>query len=210
MNNYQKIKLYFLSLTLLFVIVAIATVSLPSEKQIKAASICIETACKLPDQYLDYLGYLEILLIVNKLPIAMLICLLISWKFKRDFDHLLKGGGQKPIRIQSIKSEDYEHLTFLATYIIPFFGFTFEDPRRLVAYLVLLIIIGAIFVKTDKFYANPTLALLGFKLYRANLSDRNGVYESVVVISKDNLHEEQIVHFELISKDVFFVKSKKV
>ncbi|WP_341496088.1 anti-phage protein KwaA [Photobacterium damselae subsp. damselae] len=210
MNNYQKIKLYFLSLTLLFVIVAIATITLPSEEQIKAASICIDAICKLPDQSFDYWGYFKLLLVVNKLPIGMMVCLIISWKFKRDFDHLLSGGGQKPVRIQSIKSEDYEHLTFLATYIIPFFGFTFEDPRRLVAYLVLLIIIGVIFVKTDKFYANPTLALLGFKLYRANLSDRNGVYESVVILSKDTLREGQIVHFELISEDVFFVKSKKV
>ncbi|WP_188015142.1 anti-phage protein KwaA [Vibrio harveyi] len=210
MSNYQKIKLYFLSLSLLFVVVAIATVALPTEKQISSLGLCIGSECKLSTILSGLWGYFLLLLEVNLLPTAMMLCLLLSWKFKKDFDYLLRGGGQKSIRIRKITNEDYEHLTFLATYIIPFFGITFDDPRRLVACLVLLIIIGAIFVKTDRYYGNPTLALLGFKLYKADLCDRNGIYESVIVISKDNLHEGQEVHFELISKDVFYVKRKKV
>ncbi|EJG1989746.1 TPA: anti-phage protein KwaA [Vibrio parahaemolyticus] len=209
MSNYQKIKLYFLSLSLLFLIVAIATVSLPNEESVCGLGLCTGSECKLSTILSGYWDYFLLLLEVNVLPAVMMVCLLVSWKFKRDFDYLLKGGGQKSIRISKIKNEDYEHLTFLATYIIPFFGFTFEDPRRLIAYLVLLFIIGAIFVKTDKYYANPTLALLGFKLFKADLCDRNGVYESVIVISKDNLQEGQEVHFELISKDVFYVKNKE-
>ncbi|WP_308413060.1 anti-phage protein KwaA, partial [Vibrio parahaemolyticus] len=77
------------------------------------------------------------------------------------FEYELKGGSQDSLRVEQSKSESYEHLTFLATYIIPFLGFSFDEPRKLAAYVLLLVVIGFIFVRTDKYYANPTLALLG-------------------------------------------------
>ncbi|EHI9274977.1 hypothetical protein J9102_004194, partial [Vibrio vulnificus] len=144
----------------------------------------------------------------NLLPILMLFALLYSWAIKRDFDHLLEGGGEQVIRVQNVQSEDYEHLTFLATYIIPFFGFTFDDPRRLIAYFILLVLIGIMFIKTNKYFANPSLAVLGFKLYKATLSDSNGIYESVILISHDVIKSESVVKYRLISSGVFFVKNK--
>lgn len=206
MNTYQKIKLYVLSLSLLFAIIAIVTVSWPKDLVFELCTK--DVTCSNIDKIYNGLKLIWVVISENVLPILMCICLLVCRKFKRDFEYFLKGGGQQVIHIQKIKSEDYEHLTFLATYIIPFFGFTFEDPRRLVAYLLLLIVIGVMFVKTDKYYANPTLAIIGFKLYRATLSDNRGVYESVLVISPDELREKEVVHYELIDNDVFYVKKK--
>lgn len=139
----------------------------------------------------------------------MLLMIAISWKFKNDFKHTLQGGGHKVIRIQNIKSEDYEYLTFLATYIIPFVGLSFDDPRRLIAYFILLVIIGVMLIRTDKYYANPTLAVLGFKLYRATACDRNGIYESILLITKDDIEKNEVVNFELLSKNVFYVRKIK-
>lgn len=205
MNTIQKIKLYILSLALLFLIIAIMMAKLPKESFYFCKP---EDVCTTKIIFSNLFNYFIHLLEANVIPLVMLLLLTISWFFKYEFDHLLQGGGQKVIRIQSIENEDYEHLTFLATYIIPFFGFKFDDPNQFVAIVVLLAIIGAILVKTDKYYANPTLAILGFRLYKATLNDCNGVYESVTVISKDELKENEIVHWELISDNVFYIKRK--
>lgn len=205
MNTIQKIKLYVLSLAFLFVIIAIITAKLPKE----AFELCsLDQACSANMVVSKLFDYSLLLATNNIIPIAMIILLAVSWYFKHEFEHLLQGGGQKTIRIQSLENEDYEHLTFLATYIIPFFGFKFDDPNQLTAIIVLLFIIGAIFVKTDKYYANPTLAVLGFRLYKASLNDKNGVYESITLISRSELKEEDIVYWEKISNNVFYIKNK--
>ncbi|ENM5730978.1 hypothetical protein CW613_002595 [Vibrio mimicus] len=205
MNTLQKIKLYILSLALLFVIIAIITARLPKESFDFCKS---EQVCNAKEIFSNLCNYFLLLLKANGIPLVMLLLLAICWYFKYEFDHLLQGGGQKVIRIQSIENEDYEHLTFLATYIIPFFGFKFDDPNQFTAIIVLLIIIGAIFVKTNKYYANPTLAVLGYRLYKATLNDQNGVYESITVVSKEQLKENEIVYWEKISDNVFYIKRK--
>lgn len=202
MNNREKIKLYILSLAILFPMIMIMSAQMPEYQ----FSVCLGEQCSF-GYWVKELSYaIWITCKLNWLPCLMLICFIISMVIKHQFDYMLDGGGENTIHVCEVKSEDYEHLTFLATYIIPFFGFSFDDPRKLVAYLILLIVIGFIFVRTDKYYANPTLALFGFKLYRANLSDPNGLYESVIVISKDTITPNQIIKYKLISENVFYAK----
>ncbi|HFG2217128.1 TPA: anti-phage protein KwaA, partial [Vibrio cholerae] len=187
-----KIKLYILSLALLFLIVFVMTVKLPQMD----ASVC-KDGCELSVSAWFYKDYIIELAKSNVLPILMLLLLLISWFIKHELEHLLDGGAEQVIRVIQIENQDYEHLTFLATYIIPFFGFTFDDPRRLIAYFILLVLIGMMFIKTDKYFANPSLAILGFKLYKATLANSNGIYESVILISRDVIIKDSVVKYKL-------------
>jgi hypothetical protein len=90
------------------------------------------------------------------------------------FDYKIAGSMSIPVTIVSVEDINYEHLTFLTTYIIPLICFNLTSARYLIALGFLLIVIGAIYVKTDKFYANPTLAILGFRLYSAVVRKRTG------------------------------------
>lgn len=181
----EEVKLYILSLSILFLIVLVMTLNVPDVSSEIVWSKVLKS---------------------NWLPLTMLALMFYSYMIHREFEYALKGGVGDSLRVCECKSENYEHLTFLATYIIPFFGFNFDDPRRLIAYLFLLVVIGVIFVKTDKYYANPTLAVLGYKLYRATLADANNRYESVVIISQCNVSTGQLVNYKLLSRGIFFVK----
>lgn len=188
-----KIKLYILSLSLLFLIVTVMSLKFP------------------PFYFHDSLWssvfkYSLVFLSANKLPAVMMAFFVWSMLIKKEFGHFLQGGGEQTIRILKIKSDDYEHLTFFATYIIPFFGFSFDSVQKILSYFILLFIIGYMLIKTDRYYANPTLAIMGFKLYKANLHDEHGVYEDVTLISKDNLMQNEPVRYKCISKNVFYVK----
>ncbi|OLQ85860.1 hypothetical protein BIY22_13315 [Vibrio panuliri] len=186
----DEIKLYILSLALLFLIVFCITVDLNF----------IVTLVQ--GNSVDWMLVLK----DNWLAICMIVFMGYCASIGFHFEHRLKGDAGDSLRITKCKSENYEHLTFLATYIIPFFGFSFSETGRLVAYLILLIIIGIIFVKTDKYYANPTLAIFGYKLYRTTLSDAQHLYEDVVVITKSDLRENQKVNYKYLSNNVFFVR----
>lgn len=189
MKAVKQVKLYILSLMFLFCMVFLMSINtLP----------CDANACS-GKSLGDYL-------VANWLPILMFFAIGYCEKIRREFEFVLAGNSGDSLKILECKSESYEHLTFLATYIIPFLGFNFESIFRLLAYLMLLVIIGIIFIRTDKYYANPTLAIFGYKLYKVTLSDCNHHYESITVLTKSNLKAGQNVSYQFISDTVCFVR----
>ena len=189
-KNFDEIKLYILSLMFLFIIIFIMSINtLP----------CINAVPCKEYQLADYL-------MANWLPILMFFAVIICEIIRRNFEFKMKGGGADSLVVGNCQSESYEHLTFLSTYIIPFLGFNFESTFRLLAYLFLLVLIGVILIRTGGYYANPTLAIFGYKLYRVDLSDKNECYKSLIVITKNNLKTGDNVNYSFISDTVCFVR----
>lgn len=90
------------------------------------------------------------------------------------------SGWSVACTVSDISNENHEHLEFLTTYIMPLV-FTDVDSKRTVLNLGLMIfVIGAIYVKTNRFYSNPSLAILGFRIYKANVHDR-GVKKCTII-----------------------------
>jgi len=118
-----------------------------------------------------------------------------------------KGVTNPPYKIKAIKNENYEYLTFLTTYIIPLICIDFGNIRYIIVLVVLLIIIGYIFVKMDLYYGNPTLALMGYRLYRAEIEGLD-VPDGVVLITKDRLTSNAA--FKWIKIDDFVWVAKEV
>ncbi|MDI9370835.1 MAG: anti-phage protein KwaA, partial [Synergistota bacterium] len=125
------------------------------------------------------------------------------------FNYRIKGSMSIPLAVSSVKNIDFEHLAFLMTYIVPLAGLDLAQPRYTAVLTVLLLTIGAIYVKTDKFYANPTLALLGFKLYSADIVKRAGKTTRAIIITKDCLNDETCIRAIALDNCVFFAKVVK-
>ena len=141
----RKIGFYFLSLWLLFVLIFIITVDIP---------ICF---CK--DS--TFVGC-KYLFLKNIIPLCSIAALLIGVCSYLDFFLSDKGHKRIVIEIKEIESIEYEHLTFLTTYIIPLVCFKFESLRYIVVFVILLFVIGCIYIRTDIFYANPSFSLTQF------------------------------------------------
>lgn len=185
----RKIDLYILSLGLLFVFFLIITAELP------ASSFRLN----------DFASWKEFAA-SNPLPIAsmfaLLYCLFAYFRF--DFD--LKGATEIPFEIRKIEDINYEHLTFLATYVVPLISFDFGSGRQLIVLGLLLIVMGIIYIKTDLFYANPSLALLGFHIYRADGSFKNGEREGIILVCRGRLTEKQKVSYIKLDDRIYYVK----
>ncbi|MFA7824674.1 anti-phage protein KwaA [Aeromonas sp. s3] len=190
MNTKEKIKLYILSLMFLFVMVIFLSID------IKPPSSDSEVRYNIAIYYI----------LSNWLPILMFFSIIYCEFIRREFDFELNGSASDSLLVIDCKSENYEHLSFLATYIVPFAGLNFDSPLKLLAYLFLLVVIGIIFVRTDKYYTNPTLSIYGYKLYRATLADHVSHYHSVIVITKHDLKKGQNIAYKFISEDVCFAR----
>jgi hypothetical protein len=114
------------------------------------------------------------------------------------------SGWSVACTVSDISNENHEHLEFLTTYIMPLV-FTDVDSKRTVLNLGLMIfVIGAIYVKTNRFYSNPSLAILGFRIYKANIHDR-GV-KKCTVICRSVLKNSDNIKYIKIDNETYLAK----
>ncbi len=184
----RKIGLYFLSLWLLFVLIIIITVKVPisfsNENSFEGLSCLLKT---------------------NVIPLLSLLAILIGLISYWDFRYQMKGTPELSFKITEIENIDYEHLTFLTTYIIPLVCFQFDNLRYIVVFVLLLFVIGSIYIRTDLFYANPTLAILKFRIYKVTGEFRNGeIRQSRILICKQNLKKDDRVKYLKLDERIYY------
>lgn len=188
-ENREKVELYILSLWFLFLLIVVVTIDIP---------VCFGGGCK-------FIGLMD-LFGRNIVPAISVVFLIFGLVFYLRFGDRVSAGKGLPVKIVKLEDVNYEHLTFLTTYIIPLICFNLVSVKYLIALALLLVIIGIIYVKTDKFYANPTLAVLGFRVYRVDLDTRLGSKEGVVIISKERLQNGDLIKHLALDEKVYFVR----
>lgn len=189
MNNVcRKVDLYILSLSLLFIFFVIVTFQFPE----KSFSIH------------DCNGWLK-LLQNNVIPIISLLILVYSYFAYLRFNYDLKGATDIPFEIVQIEDINYEHLTFLATYVVPLISFDFGSSRQMIVLGLLLIVMGVIYIKTDLFYANPSLALLGFRIYKVDGDFKNGKQKGTILICRSRLSKGKKVKYIKLDERIYYV-----
>lgn len=184
----RKIDLYILSLAILFCFFIFITLRFP---------VCFGAKC-------EFIGW-SLLLKNNVVPLVCLGLLIYCWIAYRRFKYDTNKTVELPLKIIKIEKINYEHLTFLATYIIPLITFDFEKERYVIVLAVLLIIMGVIYIKTDLFYANPSLALLGFNIYKLDVSITGGINKTgLMLITRRQLKENDMVSYIVLDERVYY------
>lgn len=183
-----KVRFYIMSLWLLFVLIFLLTVDIP-----------INFA---PDA--KFIGWRE-LLCRNVLSTISLLCAVVSWILTRNLKYQWRGVTNPSYKIKEIKNENYEYLTFLTTYIIPLICIDLSNLRYIIILVVLLFIIGYIFVRMDLYYGNPTLALMGYRLYRAKIEGVDAP-DGVILITQNRLTSGSSIKWIEVDKFIWVAK----
>ena len=124
------------------------------------------------------------------------------------FIDYLKNAKRLPVEIEECESVNYENLSFLATYVIPLVCFPMETDREIFVLFAVIIIIGCIFVKTNLYYTNPSLVLMGFNVY--SVKCKNGdAFKNGIVIVKGKLKVNDTIKYMSLSDNVYFVRRVK-
>ena len=192
-TTWMKFQMYLSSLWLLFLMLIVINVDIPID-------------------FSDDAKFIGVLPLVNRniVPVIGIIMLMISTVFVKTFNYKVSSGTQEYFVIKKIKNKNYEHLTFLTTYIIPLICFDLSKFRYTLVLLMLLVVIGMIYVQTDIYYANPTLAILGFHLYEVDVELRDEkVHEGCILITRDKINVHSNLEFLQIDDEIFFVKEKR-
>lgn len=185
----EKFELYILSLWLLFLLIIIVTIDVPT---------CFQPECR-------FIGLKELAL-RNVVPAISLLLVGLGALYYLRFNYKIAGSKSIPVEVSSVEDINYEHLTFLTTYIIPLICFNLTSERYLIALSLLLVVIGVIYVRTDKFYANPTLAVLGFRLYSVKLTRRTGEEVRVTLITRDQINDGDRIRFLELDNRVYYAR----
>jgi len=191
---YIKILLYILSLWLLFISLSIMSYDTNLFKIIK-----------LSFENNNVLLLKDNLKTKNIVFIISLTFILSGFIIYYIFSCSVTAGWSTSVHVKNISNESHEHLEFLATYVMPLV-FTDVNSKRTVLNLFLMIIaIGAIYIKTNKFYSNPSLAILGFKIYKGTINDRGE--KNMVIIIKGNIKENSIIQYIKIDEFTCLAKN---
>lgn len=180
-----KIGMYLLSLWLLFVLIFVNKISI---------DICFQCSLASRKELIEILKN-------NFLPLICVLCLFFSSFFYFRFKYLINGSAQGPKIITEIQDKGAEHLVFLATYVIPLVGFALENVRQIINLGITLVILGAIYIRTNLFYANPTLSLLGFKIFSAKIEGKE-----IILISDERLEVGDSINYLPLDHTIYFAK----
>ena len=191
LNLHTKICFYLLSMALFFVIVAILGTHIP---------IYFGDDSK----FIGIVGSLT-----NKgiiIPVICLIALIYATCFAIFLRHRIKGSGLGPITINKVENVNNDILAFVGAYLLPLVSFSLsEDWRHLVVLLLLFVVIGIIYIRADIYYTNPTLLLLGYRVYRIE-GIFNGETIEKIVISYGKLQKNDLIRSIAIDDNTYYVK----
>lgn len=188
-----KIELYILSLWLLFFLLFANKIEFP---------ICFGDNC-------HYLGTWQ-LLKTNWIPaiciVGMAYGFFAFWRFKYK---VIESSKQGPWQIEEIENISFENLGFLATYIIPLLcfdlDFHLDEGRNAFMLFLVLVAIGAVYIKANLYYTNPSLALMNFRVYRITYKNQGDI-KKAIVLSREKLNVADKIFARHIDENVYFTQ----
>jgi hypothetical protein len=181
---WQKIELYIVSLWFLFVLLLANNVDVP---------LCFENNC-------TFIGFKN-LIGMNIIAITSIGFIILGTIFYLRFNYKIeKAAPTLPKTVSKIQDLYFENLTFLITYIIPFVGFNLNVNRNRLTLVLMLVLIGWFYVKANMFYTNPSLAVLGYQIYRVDTAENS----NMIVIVKGRIHKDDSIYSRKIDENIYF------
>lgn len=188
-----KVQLYILSLWLLFFLLFVNKIEFP---------ICFGDNC-------HYIGNWQ-LLKTNWIPAICIVGMIYGfysfWRFKYK---VIESSKQGPWQIEEIENISFENLGFLATYIIPLLcfdlDFHLDEGRNAFMLLLVLVAIGAVYIKANLYYTNPSLALMNFRVYRITYKNQSEI-KKAIVLSREKLNVSDKIFARHIDENVYFTQ----
>jgi hypothetical protein len=159
---------------------------------------CFGTACR-------FVGF-STLLRLNIIPTICLGLIVLGGVFYWRFNYRIeKAAAGLPKQIIEIEDLYFENVVFLITYIIPLVGFNLDSGRNQLTLILMLSLIGWFYVKANIFYTNPSLAVLGYRIYRIDTLES----KKMIVIVRGRLKKDDDIYPRKIDDNIYFATKAK-
>jgi hypothetical protein len=114
------------------------------------------------------------------------------------------AGWSATYELEDVCDENHEHLAFLTTYIMPLVFTDVDKKRTAINLAVMIVAIGIIYVKTNRFYSNPSLAVLGYRIYKAKI--KNEPNKTFVLVCHGRLMNGSKIQYIKLDEDTLLVR----
>jgi len=122
---------------------------------------------------------IQVLVPAEVLISIMVISILLLWYYLRL---TVKGNNPKLLFVKGKEDLTSEYMLYVVTYIIPFLVDNFLELSKTISLSILMITIGALYIRANLFHVNPTLNLFGYRLYKlSDISDNK-----IILLSKQS------------------------
>lgn len=126
---------------------------------------------------------------VNDFAVVVLTFLSIYsfWYLKRK---IRKANGEKKFIIITIKDEtSNNYFNYISVYLLSCIGLSLNSIVDIFVFIFLMVVVGFIYINNNMTYLNPTINLLGFKIYEMEVESvyTNQRIESIVITKKCNV-----------------------
>jgi hypothetical protein len=124
------------------------------------------------------------------------LSLVLLWLMLRS----VAGLQPRPVESVEIRRADESVLAFTSSYVVPVVVALFSDDiASLVATVALIVLLLVIYVRAGLYHLNPTLAVVGFRLYQVTAANAT----STMVLSRSrHLPQHGVVECRYLSDDV--------
>jgi len=150
----------------------------------------------------DFIG-IKVLIGINKISISFLALIIISISLYFLFFNIVLKSSTEKLTIKEVKSNSVEHLSYLATYILPFVGLKFDSWQSILATIALFYVLGHIYIKTNMILTNPTLTFFGYSI--STIIDSKD--KTKLVIHKEELIRNKELDFVPLVENIYILKN---
>lgn len=130
------------------------------------------------------------------------------WQFKEvQFSGFTDAGEKVKIEEEITDSG----ITFFMTYVLSFMNNDIGSYNGFIVYIGIISLVIIFMAKTNLYYKNPILSLLGYKLYKIkfiNPSLNECIDKQFIAVCRNGLDEDKIVKWKYISDNICIMYNK--
>jgi hypothetical protein len=142
---------------------------------------------------------------LNLTSIAFLLLIVVSISLYFLFFNIILKSSSEKFTINEVKSNNVEHLSYLATYILPFVGLKFDSWQSILATISLFYVLGHIYIKTNMILTNPTLTFFRYAI-STSVDDKGKIK---LIIHKGELPKNKELDFIPLIENIYIFKNGK-
>jgi len=149
------------------------------------------------------------ILILTLLLVCFIWCVvsIFLYCYFRFFVSFGKTGGYT---ISEVNEDKEAGINFFLTLILPLLIGDLNEWQNLVVFVLIFIIIFILLLKTNLFYANPVLTLLGYHVYKLTFYDNSDINNECIVLTTSKISTSATIEYKKIADKVLFAKPIKL
>ena len=140
-------------------------------------------------------------IVYETLLVVMVLIAIVSYF---SFNNWKRYGQETHNKILKTTCINEHSLTFFMTYVIPLMVSDVLEIRNIISCSIVVLIVMVLMFKTDLFYQNPVLSLLGYNIYKIHINT-----EDFICIIRENLVDGDCVRKKKISRNIYVARKIK-